>query len=102
MCIRDRYSDVFRTEPGRARFYEHQLTLTENASFVQRTYPIPLHYRDEVEKEIQQMLANGVIERASSPYINPLVAVTNSKPEFSMYGGKLYKLCSHRWKNNQK
>ena len=80
--------DVYKRQ-GRARFYEHQLTLTE---FNQRTHPIPLHYRDEVEKQIQQMLANGVIERASSPYINPLVAVTNSKPGFSMYGGKLYKL----------
>ena len=49
---------------------------------VQRTYPIPLHYRDEVEKEVQQMLANGVIERASSPYINPLVVVT--KPNGSI------------------
>ena len=68
--------DVFRTEPGRAKFYEHQLALTENASFVQRPYPIPLHYTDEVEKEVQQMLANGVIERASSPYINPVVVVT--------------------------
>ena len=29
-----------------------------------------------MEKEVQQMLANGVIERASSPYINPLVVVT--------------------------
>jgi phosphotransferase system IIB component len=79
------YRDVFRTEPGRAKFYEHQLTLTENASFVRRTYPIPLHYNEEVEKEVQQMLANGVIERASSPYINPLVEVTMPHGSKLMY-----------------
>jgi predicted aspartyl protease len=32
------YRDAFRTEPGRAKYYENQLKLTENASFVQRTY----------------------------------------------------------------
>ena len=29
-------------------------------------------------------------------------AVTDTKPGVSIYGGKLYKLCSHRRKNKQK
>lgn len=78
----NRYADVFREEPGKANCYEHSIKLTDEQASVQRTYPIPIHYREEVDKEIQLMLKNGIIERASSQYINPMVVVT--KPNGSI------------------
>ncbi|CAB0036681.1 unnamed protein product [Trichogramma brassicae] len=43
--------------------------------FFMKSYPIPDKYRDKVSEEIDNMLRYGVIERAVTPYINPLVIV---------------------------
>ena len=36
---------------------------------------MPLAYREKVDEEIKRMLKMGIIQRSSSPYINPLVPV---------------------------
>lgn len=38
-------------------------------------YPVPMHHRKEVDAEIERMLKDGIIERLTSPYINPIVPV---------------------------
>lgn len=72
----NQYSNIFRKEPGRVNCYQHNLEVSDNTAVIQRTYPIPLHYRDQVDKEIENMLKCGIIERASSQFINPMVVVT--------------------------
>lgn len=67
--------NLFREEPGRIHGYEHELRITDNTPFFQKGWPIPIAYQDKVEEEIQKMLRYGVIERASSQYINPMVTV---------------------------
>lgn len=67
--------EIFREQPGRIRTYEHVLRVTDDTPFCQRGWPVPLKYQDQVEQEIQQMLQYGVIERANSQYINPLVTI---------------------------
>ena len=34
-----------------------------------------MDYRDKVDQEIKRMLEKGIIQRSSSPYINPTVSV---------------------------
>ena len=66
---------VFDKRPGRIDIYEHHLSLKEDEPFIQRTYPIPISYRERADEEIKKMLQYDVIQRSNSPYINPLVAV---------------------------
>ena len=70
-----RHREVFRKQPGRLLSYEHILRVRENQTFIGRSYPIPMAYREKVEEEIQKMLDMGIIQRSSSPYINPIVPV---------------------------
>ena len=66
---------VFRKEPGRLKSYQHVLRVKENQPFIGRSYPIPIAYREKVDEEIRKMLSMGIIQRSSSPYINPIVPV---------------------------
>lgn len=52
--------------------YEHSIKLNSKRPFVYKSYPIPIHYRTVVEKEMQKLLRQGIIERSSSEYCNPL------------------------------
>lgn len=66
---------IFDDRPGRIPGYEHELKLTDETPFCQKGWPIPLAYQQQVEDEINKMLYYGVIERANSPYINPMVTI---------------------------
>lgn len=61
---------------GRTRLYEHRIDVGEAKPKKQRHYPMSKYVLDEVNKEIDRMLALDVIEEAMfSPWNNPLVAV---------------------------
>ena len=55
-----------------------------------KTYPVPLKYEDEVDKEIQNMLKVGLVSRSNSNYINQVLIVPkkNGKFEFAYIAGK--------------
>lgn len=69
------YKNVFSDKPGLTNLYEHKIDLTNYAPWVQKSYPVPLAFRDPVAREIQKMLEWRVIERACSPYVNPILPV---------------------------
>ena len=68
-----RYPDTFRTKPGRISGYQHQLHLRENAVYWKHSYPTPMQYERQIDKEIRGMLEDDIIRRSNSPYTNPLV-----------------------------
>ena len=70
-----KHKAVFRKEPGRLKSYQHTLRVKEDQPFIGRSYPIPLAYRERVDKEIKRMLDMEIIQRSSSPYINTIVPV---------------------------
>ena len=51
---------------------------------MRRTYPIPMKYEEQVEKEIKRMLDNDVIERSNSNFLNPLVVVKKKNDEIRL------------------
>lgn len=69
------YRGVFRREPGRLKGYYHELKLKGDQTFIGRSYPIPIFYRDQVQKQIDHMLLSEIIQKSNSSYINPLVPV---------------------------
>lgn len=52
-----------------------------------KAYPTPFHLQQEIDREIEIMLKNGIIERSEAAYAEPLVVV--KKPDGSS------RLCCH-------
>lgn len=74
-----KHRDVFREEPGRISSYEHEIRVSDNTPFFQKGWPIPIAYQEKVDAEIKKMICYGVIERANSQYINPLVTIIKKR-----------------------
>lgn len=70
---------VFRTQPGLINCYEYQIKVRPHEIYCHHTYPIPWAKRDAVMNELKKMMEWNVIEPSTSPYCNPLLAV--SKPD---------------------
>lgn len=70
-----RYRHIFSNRPGLIKGYEHDIKVKDQTYIFEKNYPIPFSHRAAVNKQIQQMLDWGIIERAASPYISPLVVV---------------------------
>ena len=82
----DRYQDVkellecfdatFTDIPGKTNVVEHEIRLVDNTPFRIRQYPIPFHATDAVDKEIDNMIAAGIVRSSTSPYCSPITVVT--------------------------
>lgn len=73
------YADIFSDLPGKTALVECSLRLTSNKPVHVPQYPIPLALQERVEKEVQEMLKLGIIERSQSPYHAPIVVM--KKPD---------------------
>ena len=68
------YKSLFCKLPGSTTLAEHFISTTGTPVKVPPRR-IPANYRQEVEKQIQAMLKDGVIEESSSPWLAPAVFV---------------------------
>lgn len=59
----------------RVQGYQHRLEITDKTPYCQKRWAVPLKYQNAVDSEIERLLRFGVIEKANSPYINPMVTV---------------------------
>lgn len=73
--ILQKHSTVFSETPGTIKGFLYRFQVREHRKFFVRPYPIPLIYKEQVEKELDRMLAEGVIEPAVSSYNSPLLVV---------------------------
>ena len=58
---------------------EHKVQLTQTEPMKHKSYPIPYKMQKDIDKEIDDMLTMGVIERFEALYASPLVLV--KKPD---------------------
>lgn len=75
-----KYQDIFRTTPGMSSETQHYIQTTGSPVRVPPRR-VPVHYLQEVEAQIQQMLEQGVIEESSSPWMAPAVLVKKKSGE---------------------
>ncbi|MEZ4977668.1 MAG: reverse transcriptase family protein, partial [Chitinophagales bacterium] len=71
-----KHKHVFNNNPGSCRSGMHSIEVEKDVGIPRRKlYPIPLVYRDEVDKQIKNMLENDLIEPSVSKYAHPVVCV---------------------------
>ena len=69
------YSDVFTDIPGSTDIAEHDIVLTSQQPVRCRPYPVPYALKQEIKKEIDNMLRLDIIEPCTSSYASPVVIV---------------------------
>ncbi|XP_049514006.1 uncharacterized protein LOC125941102 [Dermacentor silvarum] len=73
--ILEAYQGVLTDVPGKTHLVQCKLQVTTEAPIQAKQYPIPFAIQETVQKEVQQMLRQGIIERSDSPYQSPVVVV---------------------------
>ena len=71
----DRYEDIFTDVPKKTHVIECDLQLTTNVPIRSKPYPVPHALRETIQKEVDDMLSLGIIEKSNSPYASPVVMV---------------------------
>lgn len=74
------YKDLFCTTPGHTSVSCHHIP-TKGSPIRVPPRRVPAHYRNEVERQIHQMLAQGIISESSSPWMAPAVFVPKKTGE---------------------
>lgn len=69
------FDDVFTDVPKRTDVIQHKVKTTTDKPVYKKPYPLPYALRDRVQKEIDDMLAMGIIIPCASPYAAPVVIV---------------------------
>jgi hypothetical protein len=83
------YRDSFMTPDGKlgqTDLITHKIDVGNARPIRQRTRIPPMHMQKQVDSEINKLLEQGIIEKSSSPWCSPLVAVPKSD-------GKSIRLC---------
>ena len=55
--------------------YTHGLRIKDDRTFFSKPYPVPIHYREKVEKEINKMIKLGIIKPPKNNSINSRLIV---------------------------
>ena len=86
-AVLKRHRDVFHVEGdpiGHTDLVEHSVDTGSARPVKQRVRPVPMGLSDEVDRQLDEMLEQGVIEPSSSPWSSPIVLVKkkNGKVRF--------------------
>ena len=81
--VLNEYRELFCDVPGQTNMAEHFIPTTGSPIKIPPRR-IPANYRVEVEEQLQQMLATGIIEESSSPWMAPMVFVRKKSGELRL------------------
>ena len=69
------FTDVFNAQPGKTTLAEHQIETGDSPAVRLLPYQLPHSFRDSVQKEVKDMLAQGIIEPSTSECASPIVPI---------------------------
>lgn len=72
------YSDVFSSHErdfGRTNWVRHSIRTGEAPPIRQRAYRTSVHLRSEIDRQVQKLLSQDIIEESCSPWASPVVLV---------------------------
>jgi len=81
--ILEQYRHLFILRPGKAEGTYHHIP-TSGSPVKTPPRRVPAHYKEEVEKQIQHMLDNHIIEESSRPWMSPAVFVKKKTGEIHL------------------
>jgi hypothetical protein len=70
-----KYADSFTDRPGKCKVFEYEFRLTDPKPTTGYSRSIPFAMRPIIRKQIEQMLADDILEVSNSPFINPMTVV---------------------------
>lgn len=73
--LMNKYSDILTDKPGCTTIGVHEIHLNDPEPVKCRPYPLPHALRENIKKEIQEMMDLGIVEQSTSPYAAPVVIV---------------------------
>jgi len=89
------FPDVFTDKIGCTDLVQHVINLTDSKPCVQPPYKVPEALRHKVQKEIERLLAQGIIAESDSNFCAPLVFIRRA-------GSEKLRICGDWRKLNQK
>ena len=72
------YREIFTDIPKVTHLAEHKVLLTQQEPVRCKGYPLPYQLETIINKELDDMLAMGIIERSDAAYASPMVLVKKS------------------------
>jgi hypothetical protein len=66
---------------GLTDLIEHEIDTADHKPIKQRQYRVPATVSGEVDKQIDEMLRNGIIEESQSPWCSPMMIVKQKTRE---------------------
>jgi len=69
----ERYHDIIDSPLGRVKGYDHVITLTHENPKRQNPYPTSPVKAAEIDRQVTDMLAQGLIRKSNSPYAAPVI-----------------------------
>lgn len=94
--IRDEYPNLFARDSediGQVKGYKYKIQ-TSGPPVVCKPYKVPIHYQEEVERQLTEMEARGMICKSTSEYSSPVVVVRKA-------GGNELRICCDYSKLNK-
>lgn len=88
----EEFSDIFILENDKLttnNFYSQKLNLTDNNPVYIKNYRMPISHKEEIDKQVNSLLRNDLIEPSASNYNSPVIIV----PKKSLNGEKKYRMC---------
>ena len=75
------FRSAFAFEPselGHTHLLKHDIELTDETPFRYRPYKVSYTEREEIRRQVEEMIRNGVIQEADSPFASPVLLVKKS------------------------
>ena len=80
-----KHASVFSDVPGLCRVGEHSIRVRQGMPIPKRKlYPIPMCYREEVDRQVKDLLEMDIIEHSNSEYAHPVVCVKKKTGDIRM------------------
>eukprot|EP00794_Sanderia_malayensis_P014447 gene14447-biopygen11547 len=76
------FPDVFNDSLGHTTVLSHKIDTGESVPIRQYPRRLPYHYRAEVDRQVNDMLHQGVIQPSTSPWASPVVLVKKKDGSF--------------------
>ena len=80
----EEYKDRFAKRVGRTDIVSHKIRLKEDVPYTRRMYAIPDSLQDEVDRQVAELLEQGMIEESDGPYAAPIVCVKKQNGEIKL------------------